>query len=197
MQRNAPNQFTGILLAAGKGLRFDPAGRLNKLMQPFGNGDTVAGASAGSLLATLPLVLAVVRPGARDVAAQLHAVGCVVTECPDADQGMAASLVHSLTQTQESAGWIIALADMPYVQAATISALVGALRSGAGIAAPTFEGRRGNPVAFSRLHLSELMRLGGDQGARSLLARYPVTDIAVDDAGTCRDIDTASDLEAR
>lgn len=196
MQHNHAGQFVGILLAAGLGLRFDPSGARNKLMQPLTSGDSVAVASARNLLAALPMVLAVVRPGADAVAGQLHAIGCEVIECPNAALGMGASLVHALSRTREAAGWIVALADMPFVQPATCIALIDVIRLGADIAAPTFRGRRGNPVAFGRAHLPELLRLGGDQGARSLLTAYPVTEIAVDDAGICRDIDTATDLGA-
>lgn len=194
MRQNDGGQFVGILLAAGKGLRFDPTGAQNKLMQRLADGDAVAVAAARNLLAALPMVLAVVRPGADAVAAQLQAIGCEVTECPSADQGMGASLVHALSHTRKAAGWIIALADMPYVQPATSIALIDAIRRGADIAVPTCGGRRGNPVAFGRTHLPDLLRLGGDQGARSLLTAYPVTEIAVDDAGIGRDIDTAIDL---
>jgi molybdenum cofactor cytidylyltransferase len=84
---------------------------------------------------------------------------------------------------------------MPHVQPATISALIDAIKSGADIAAPTYMGRRGNPVAFSRKHLPDLLRLGGDEGARSLLRAFPVSEVAVDDAGIRQDIDTATDLK--
>ncbi|MEO6352734.1 MAG: nucleotidyltransferase family protein [Burkholderiaceae bacterium] len=196
MQQNHAGQFAGILLAAGRGLRFDPSGAQNKLMQPLANGESVAVAAARNLLAALPMVLAVVRPGADALAAQLRAIGCEVIECPSADKGMGASLVHALSHTRTAAGWIIALADMPYVQPSTCIALIDAIRRGEDIAVPTCGGRRGNPVAFGRTHLPELLRLGGDQGARSLLTAYPVTEIAVDDAGIGRDIDTATDLGA-
>src|ERR1700716_4184452 len=70
------SQFAGILLAAGKGLRSAPPGVRNKLLQPLPNGETVVAAAAKNLLAVLPTVRAVVRPGADAVAAQLRALGC-------------------------------------------------------------------------------------------------------------------------
>jgi molybdenum cofactor cytidylyltransferase len=187
-------QPAGILLAAGKGLRFDPSGAQDKLTQLLPQGDSVATASARHLLSVLPVVLAVVRPGADLLAAQLREAGCMVTVCPTAEQGMGATLVFALSQMREADGWVIALADMPYVQAATLGMLVGALRQGADIALPVYQGRRGNPVAFSRKHLPQLLALGGDQGARGLIKAHPVTEVAVDDAGVVRDIDTAADL---
>jgi molybdenum cofactor cytidylyltransferase len=186
---------TGILLAAGRGLRFDPQGGSNKLLQPFGDHDLVVTATAKTLLAVLPTVVAVVRPGADEVKSRLRDLGCQVATCPTADEGMGASLVHALSNARDADGWLIALGDMPFVQMATISALINAIRSGADIVVPTFHGRRGNPVAFSKVYLPELLQLGGDEGARRLLAALPVTEIAVEDEGIHRDIDTMEDIK--
>jgi molybdenum cofactor cytidylyltransferase len=188
------SQFVGILLAAGKGSRFDPTGAKNKLLQPLANGDFVVSAAAENLLAAVPSVLAVVRPGANAVAAQLRVLGCEVSECPTAEDGMAASLVHALSLAENATGWVIALGDMPYVRPATITALIEAIENGADIALPTYRGQRGNPVAFGRRHLPRLLELRGDQGARSLLKAFPVAEVAVEDAGIVRDIDVAHDL---
>lgn len=189
-------RFTGILLAAGRGSRFDPTGVQNKLLQALAGGDTVATAAAKNLLAALPSVLAVVRPGTEELASRLHALGCDVTTCAAAEQGMAASLVHGLSGSHNASGWVIALADMPYVRPTTIRALVHAVAQGAHIAVPTYHGRRGNPVAFSRAHLPDLLELRGDEGARRLLKVFPVSEIATDDPGICRDIDSTADLPA-
>lgn len=189
------DRFAGILLAAGKGSRFDPTGARNKLMQPLNDADTVVVASARNLLAVLPTVLAVVRPGSDAIASQLRQLGCTVVVCETADQGMGASLVHALTETRDAAGWLVALGDMPHVQPATLNALVDAIGRGADIAAPVYQGKRGNPIAFSRRHLPDLLSLGGDEGARRLLKTFAVTEVTVDDAGIHRDIDTPDDLE--
>jgi molybdenum cofactor cytidylyltransferase len=187
---------TGILLAAGRGLRFDPQGGSNKLLQALDDGDLVVTATAKKLLAVLPAVVAVVRPGADEVTNRLRELGCQVTVCATADQGMGASLVHALSNAREADGWLIALADMPYVRAATMEVLIEAIRDGASIAVPTFHGRRGNPVAFSKAHLPHLLQLGGDEGARRLLATYPVTKIIVEDEGIHSDIDRMEDIKS-
>lgn len=185
----------GILLAAGRGARFDPSGAQDKLMQTLADGAPVALAAARTLHAALPHMLAVVRPGAGLLAACLEEEGYRTVICPDAATGMGRSLVHALTQTTHAAGWVIALADMPYVQTATIAALAEAIRQGADIAVPVYRERRGNPVAFSRLHLPALLDLDGDQGARHLLRQCPVREIPVDDPGIVHDIDTLADLD--
>ena len=192
--------LTGILLAAGRGRRFDPAGVQNKLLQHLPNGEPVVVASARRLLAVLPRVVAVVPPRDGGVADALRALGCTVTVCADADSGMGLSLAHAIRHaplhTHGASGWLVALGDMPFVAEATLQALVQAIEGGAGIAAPLFDGRRGNPVAFGAIHYAALLALDGDQGARRLLASNPVTTVAVPDPGILRDIDTQGDLPA-
>jgi molybdenum cofactor cytidylyltransferase len=200
---SASPYWCGILLAAGKGRRFDASGVRNKLLQPLPSGMAVAAASAQNLCSALPRSLAVLSartPAKSDeLAAVLAKAGCELSVCAavalDVPDGMARSLVHGLRQAPDDcAGWIIALADMPYVQPASMLALVQALRDGAGIAVPVHQGRRGNPVGFSRKYLPQLLTLTGDQGARALLKIYPVTEVLVDDPGIFRDIDLPQDL---
>lgn len=187
-------KIAGILLAAGRGRRFDPTGEKDKLQQILPDGTMVAIAAAKHLLASLPMVVAVVRSNNPELASRLADSGCRVSLCESADEGMAVSLVHALSKASEAGGWIIALGDMPFVQPTTIAALHAALKGGAGIAVPTCNGRRGNPVGFSRIHLNELLRLRGDEGARRLLTSCVVTEVETGDAGILRDIDTAEDL---
>jgi molybdenum cofactor cytidylyltransferase len=192
---NVVANVAGILLAAGRGRRFDPLGTRNKLLQPLSSGEPVVVASARNLLSVLPRVIAVVPPQDGGVADALRALGCEVTLCAEADSGMAASLVQGITSSLPQAGaWLVALGDMPYVAASTLRALLDALGDGAGIAAPVFEGRRGNPVAFGAVHLPALLALQGEHGARALLKSAPVVEVAVNDPGILRDIDTPDDL---
>jgi molybdenum cofactor cytidylyltransferase len=190
--------LVGILLAAGRGKRFDPSGVQNKLLQSLGgddDGDIVVAASARNMLAVLPRVLAVVRPGDDKVAALLGGLGCEVRVCADADLGMGESLTTAIEHTRGAEGWLIGLGDMPHVRPDTMRALVATIERGARIAAPVFEGRRGNPVAFSSFHLPLLLALEGDQGARAILKSHAVSEVIVDDAGVVRDIDTPGDLQ--
>lgn len=197
MHNTCPSSVTGILLAAGCGSRFDASGRHDKLLQMLPTGDAVVAASAKNLLAVLPRVVAVVRPQAEDVATCLRALGCEVTVCAAAGQGMGASLVHALAHAADAAGWLIALGDMPFVQPETLQRLAACLAQDGGIVAPVYRGRRGHPVGFGRRYLPHLLDLGGDQGARRLLQTFPVNEMAVDDAGVVLDIDTPADIPAQ
>lgn len=187
--------LVGILLAAGRGRRFDPSGARNKLVQPLPGGEPVVAASARALLAAVPKVFAVVAPDDGGVAGTLRDLGCEVMVCTAADKGMGASLAHAVACSLPRAdAWLVALGDMPYVRPSTIAALARAIEQGSGIAAPVLGARRGNPVAFGAMHLRALLALGGDEGARSIVRNNPVTWIDVSDPGIFRDIDTAADL---
>ena len=65
------------------------------------------------------------------------------------------------------------------------------------IAVPVSDGRRGNPVLWSRRFFNELMTLDGDIGARHLIARHgeAVAEVPVEGHGAFLDIDTPQALE--
>ncbi len=188
---------TALLLAAGRGTRFDPTGLQNKLLAPLADGTPVACAAARALLSVLPHVTAVVRPGAEALAHALNDAGCDVVFSTDAERGMGASLAAGIRATAEADGWLVALADMPWIAPATIETIARRIDEGASIVAPTYSGRRGHPVGFGAMHLDALSALDGDVGARSLLETADVTAIEVDDAGVLADIDTYLDLHRR
>ena len=189
-------RIIGILLAAGRGERFGGG----KLVAPLRAGPN-AGAAVGvaacrSLRAAVDEVVAVVRPGDRSVAASLSREGARVVVAPRADDGMGASLAAGVAVAGGADGFIVALADMPWVAPATIRAVAEALRDGASIAAPRHRGTRGHPVGFGAAHRDELAALAGDRGARAILdARAAaVRYVDVDDPGTLRDVDVPADL---
>jgi molybdenum cofactor cytidylyltransferase len=93
-------------------------------------------------------------------------------------------------------GWVIALADMPFVRPDTIAAVAAALARGAPIAAPVHDGRRGHPVGFSRRFLNDLLALSGDSGARRIVAAHADATFLIpcSDPGVLADVDVAGDL---
>ena len=184
--------LTGILLAAGSGSRFGGG----KLLHPLGDGTPIGVAAARRLKGALGTCLAVVRPGDEALAQALAAEGFAVSVCPDAAQGMGTSLAWGVEQCADADGWVVALADMPFLPIETIRAVAHEVGQGALIAAPVCGGRRGHPVAFSRELYGELAALAGDAGARSVLERHRGDLVLVDcaDPGVLADIDRRDDL---
>ena len=188
-----PQFVAGVLLAAGAGTRFGG----DKLLHPLDDGVAIAAHAARNLLAVLPDVVAVVRWGDFPLYDMLEQEGCQVTMFRDAAHGMGASLAHAIAQARGADGWVVALADMPGVRPETIQRVVEALKGGALIAAPVYQGTRGHPVGFHASLRDELVALHGDSGARSLLKRHrdSVTHIECDDPGVLFDVDRRSDVE--
>jgi molybdenum cofactor cytidylyltransferase len=143
------------------------------------------------LKAEVPNVVVVVRPGGE---ALFEGENVVV--CPNAAEGMGASLACAARAAGQADGYLVALADMPFVRRTTIAAVRQALEAGAPLAAPYFRARRGHPVALSGRFYRELLTLGGDEGAKKLLAAHEraLVKVPVGDPGVIRDIDTPGDL---
>ena len=189
-------RIVGVLLAAGRGERFGGGKLLVPLPAGPNAGVALGVAACRNLRAAVGEVIAVVRPGAPSLAASLVREGARVVVAANADDGMGASLAAGVAVAGGADGFIVALADMPWVTPATIRAVVEALRSGASIAAPRYHGRRGHPVGFAAAHRAELVALAGDQGARAIVEANAssVTFVDVDDTGVLADVDVPGDL---
>lgn len=187
----APN-ICGILLAAGASKRFGS----DKLLHRLAAGTPVAASALANLRAAIPHVIAVVRPGVPALENLLSEAGATVILCANADDGMGASLSAAVSASGDVAGWVIALADMPYIRPQTIEKISASLAAGAPIVAPSFRGERGHPVGLSARFRLQLEALRGDEGARSVLRENAnlIELIETDDPGVCRDIDTPADL---
>ncbi len=185
-------KLVGLLLAAGCATRFGS----DKLQHPLPHGVAIAVQAARHLRAELPRVLAAVRPQAIDTARALAAEGCEVVVCERAAEGMGASLACAARAAGAADGYVVALADMPFVRRSTIAAVRESLERGALVAAPYFRARRGHPVAFAGRLRAELEAQAGDEGARRVLEAHAaeLVKVPVGDPGVLRDIDRPADL---
>jgi molybdenum cofactor cytidylyltransferase len=160
-------------------------------------GTPIALAAARHFVEALPESVAVIRPRAQRVGKMLREAGCNTVVCKNAAEGMGVSLAEGVRASADAHGWVVALADMPYIKPETARIIARALSEGAAIAAPSYRGERGHPVGFARRFLDDLTGLRGDAGARDILRAHPdwITLYEVDDPGVLRDIDEPSDLE--
>jgi molybdenum cofactor cytidylyltransferase len=185
--------ITGILLAAGSASRFGGG----KLLQLLPSGMPIGVAAARNLKAAVDRVVAVTRPADSAVFDLLSAEpGLDVIVCARSLEGMGASLSCGIAASLASAGWVVALADMPLIDAATIRAVASEIEQGAALAAPSYQGQRGHPVGIHARFRDELLALSGDAGARAILASHSqeVRLVQTGNAGILVDIDIAADL---
>jgi molybdenum cofactor cytidylyltransferase len=186
----------GLLVAAGRGRRFDPSGVRSKLESSL-DGVMVAARTAQALLAGCDRVIAAVRPDSTRLAAELTAVGCEIAWVTG-EEGMGTSIACAARDAARFKGLnmlLIQPADMPWLQPDSVRQIALAEPQDRQlIVVPTFDGHDGHPVRFDGSLLDELMQLSGDRGARQILLRHPTFRVPVQDAGVLRDIDTPDDL---
>ena len=186
-----------LILAAGAGRRFGADKRHARLS----GGATLLEATLARFCPATPKPLLVLRP--EEAAPEAYASEVVVVPSPDWEAGQGHSLAAGANAWDPTeAPWLmIALGDMPFIAATTLSALEAACQTWAErpgpapLIAPTFNGQRGHPVLVPARLRSEALALTGDAGLRKLFAREPVWTLPTDDLGVCRDIDHPEDLK--
>ena len=166
-------RIAAIILAAGRSTRM---GGPNKLLAEIGGRPLVRIAVEEALASRAHPVIVVTGHQRDKVEAALDGLKVERVHNPDFAQGLSTSVKAGLAAVPDDVdGAIICLGDMPQVDAALIDRLAAAFdpERGALIVVPTVDGKRGNPVVWSRRFFHELATLEGDVGARHLIARYP------------------------
>lgn len=197
------DKITGILLAAGASSRFGS----NKLLHPLpDSGTPIAVQAAKNLLNAVPNSIAVVRPGDLKLKALLAETGITIVENPHASAGMSSSIrcgiKASINKNSANAdspeGWLVSLADMPYLSTDIYQSVKDAINNGALLCAPLHQNRRGHPVGFSRLLEDELAELTGDSGASSVIEKHwdQLVQIPVSSKTILHDIDYPDNITA-
>lgn len=193
-------RVAAVVLAAGRSRRM---GKANKLLQEV-DGDAMV-ARVVDLLGGAPVdpVLVVTGHDAEAVEEALGGREIEVIRNPRHDEGMGTSVACGI---RALAGWegpsvegaLVCLADMPRVSPATLRRLVAAFRNAEGpaVCVPVHGDKRGNPVLWGETFFRELVELGGDVGARALLAEHAdaLVEVPVDDPGVLLDVDTREAL---
>lgn len=197
----------GILLAAGNSSRFGSNKLLHPIAQENLNGFTcnkhtsgllpIAQLTARQFRLACDKAIAVIKPDTdRALETLLKNEGFDIIVSTESIHGMGNSIAAGVLATLNAKGWMIALADMPFIKTETYQKIANELRNNASIAVPTFEEKKGHPVAFSKQWQKQLASLTGDTGARSLLtnAMTEITFVPVNDLGILHDIDCQADL---
>lgn len=197
--RNASNaagsrHVTAVVLAAGRSQRFGGGKQLAKV------------AGAALLQSTLDVVkhsvvrdiVLVVGHHAEEVTGSIDVLGIEVVFNPAYDEGMSTSIKAGLaTLRPDVSGVVMVLGDQPLIRPRTIDRLVEAYGStDCQAVAPSYEGRRGNPILLDLSLRPQIELLQGDVGCREILDRLDDVEVVeVDDPGILVDVDTRADLD--
>ncbi len=192
----ARRRIAGVVLAAGRSTRM---GGPNKLLAEIGGRPLVRIAAEEALASRAKPVIVVVGHQRDEVERALAGLPVELVHNPDFAQGLGTSLKAGIAAVPADAeGAIVCLGDMPQVDAGLIDRLIAAFDPdrGALVVMPTFEGKRGNPVLWSRRFFPDLMAIEGDVGARHLIGRYSeaVVEVPLQGKAALVDIDTPEAL---
>jgi len=193
----AAHSVAAVVLAAGRSTRMEGS---NKLLAEIGGRPLVRIAAEQALASRAKPVIVVTGHERERVEAALKGLPVRLVHNPDFAQGLGGSLRAGIAVVPaEADGAIVCLGDMPQVDAALIDRLIAAFAPDEGALAvvPTIDGKRGNPVLWSRRFFPDLMAIEGDVGARHLISRYgeAVVEVAVAGKGALVDVDTPEALK--
>jgi molybdenum cofactor cytidylyltransferase len=188
--------IAAVILAAGRSTRM---GGPNKLLAEIGGRPLIRIAAEEALASRAGPVIVVTGHQREKVEAALQGLDVKRVHNPNFADGLSTSVKTGLAAVPEAAdGAIVCLGDMPQVRAQLIDKLIGAFdpERGALVVIPTIDGKRGNPVVWSRRFFPELMALEGDVGARNMIARYSeaVAEVPLTDTAALIDVDTPEAL---
>jgi len=190
--------IAAVVLAAGRSTRM---GAVNKMLAEIGGKPLVRIAAEQALASRAKPVIVVTGHERERVEQALAGLAVQLVHNPDYAEGLGTSLKAGIAALPEVAdGAVVCLGDMPQVDAGLIDKLIGGFdpERGALVVVPSIEGRRGNPVLWSRRFFPDLMQIQGDIGARHLIGHYAEAVVEIPLAGEAAliDVDTPESLSA-
>ena len=159
-----------ILLAAGSARRFGS----NKLLRPL-NGKPLYAHGLAALLAAAkmrPAADVTVVSRTQEILAAARAAGAKAVESPLSEQGLSFTIkaaLDALEPLAEGDYLLFAVADQPYLTAASVAALLEKAAPPTRGATLCFGEKVGSPTLFSASLAKDLRALEGDRGGRSVL----------------------------
>ena len=183
---------TAIVLAAGAASRFGS----DKRLVPFA-GTTLLQHTVKRYSRVFHKVIVVLREDDQ-FPVEFFAPHVIPVYTSQAQLGISQSLRAGVQSAIQEPWLVIGLMDMPYVNTDTLQVLAQRMEgTTASIVRLKIGENYGNPVGFKQDCFSQLCKLTGDQGARTLIASgtLNVEELKVNDRGILVDIDTPEQLQ--
>ncbi len=187
----------GVVPAAGRGARFadaDPTAP-PKMLAPV-DGVPMVRRTVESLLAAGVdrCIVVAAESGREGITRALSGLPVEVVVNPDPSRGMFSSVQCGVMAADPSDLCVLLPGDMPFVQPATIAAVVATAQGGAHTVTPSLHGHRGHPVVCGGDLRARILAADADARLDHLMAQEPVLTVDVTDTGVRRDLDTPAEL---
>jgi len=185
-----------ILLAAGLGSRFIAAGgkgnKLNTILTKTAqSAATLFDLTLRQVLSSGLPVRVVTRAENSQVQASCLREGVPFTLTESAGTG--GSVAAGVRDTPDWDGWLVHLADMPFVTPDIFAAVAASLPLKP-VVRPYWQNQPGHPVGFARQMRDALLQLHGDHDARELIRSQPLLRLDVTTPAVITDIDLPEQL---
>lgn len=168
-----------------------------KQLLPFRGRTVLEWVVDNALTSTLQRVIVVLGHEAEAVKRLMEQKRVSTVVNPSYESGQSSSLKAGLRELAgDCEAALFLLGDQPLVTAETIALIIAAFAdSPSPIVMPTFDGRRGNPVLFTRATFPRIEALSGDCGARAIFPEYAgeIRSVAVHTPTILFDLDTEED----
>lgn len=186
-----------IVLAAGQSLRMG----FNKLTAELAGEPLVRRVAKAAMASQASNVLVVTGNEASAVEAALGDLPVTCVHNADFRLGLSTSLKIAIRAVPDKCdAAVVLLGDMPGISAGMIDKLIAAFNpeEGRAICVASHDGKRGNPVLWSRRFFSEMQALEGDVGAKQLIMANEelVCDVEMGSDAPLVDIDVPDTLTA-
>ena len=187
--------IAGVILAAGEASRM---GRVKQLL-PFRGKTVLQWVIDNAVASSLQRVVLVLGHRADLIEPLIAGEKVTVIKNGDYTTGQSSSVKAGMKALPAGTDAVLfLLGDQPLVAPETINRILDAYRtSRSPIVLPVFNGKRGNPVLFSRETFPRLYALAGDSGARPFFEEYAgrIQQVQVNDPYIHFDVDTEEDYQ--
>ena len=192
--------ISAVILAAGESRRM---GKQNKLLLPVGDEALLVKLVKSVCASDVGQVLVVIGHEAEKIRQELNDSTLSFILNPNFSKGMTTSIKSGIKEvSQNSDGFLICLADMPFINSSEINKLIhtfvqNRMKEKKLIVVPVFQGQRGNPVLFSTEFRNDILDHKKESGCKGVLTNNSesVMEIQMDNDNILLDVDTLEDFQ--
>ena len=192
--------ISAVILAAGESKRM---GKQNKLLLPVAGEALLVKLIKSVCDSEVGQVIVVIGHEAEKIRLELNNFPLTFVYNPNFSEGMTTSIKFGVKEVSpESDGFLICLADMPFIKTSEISKLIHAyvqnrIKEERLIVVPVFKGQRGNPVLFSSEFRNDILEHKKESGCKGVIMNNSesVNEIEMYDDNMLLDVDTLDDYQ--